>query len=215
MILKVDIKKAYDEVDWGFLRHILDKTSFKNNLISLIVDVITSSSLKVCWNGTALEAFCPSQGLRQGDPLSPYLFFLFMEMLHQKINSAVTCGMWQPIHVTKDSLGFSHLFFVDDLLLFREASFSQTKLMEHILEGFCSKSGQKINRKKSLIWVSPNTPNYLRSIICKNFRVQVIATLGTYLVMPLIHERVYKHTYQFVVDRVQKHLATRKMKSLS
>lgn len=72
-----------------------------------------------------------------------------------------------------------------------------------------------MNRGKSLIWFSPNTPMYLRSTIRHNFGAQLTTKLGTYLGVPIIHGRVCKSTYQFVVDRVRKRLATWKMKSLS
>lgn len=148
-VLKVDLEKAYDRVDWTFLRAILDATSFKAELISLIMDCVTSTSLSICWNGEALEPFTPSRGLRQGDPLSPYLFVLCMEVLGHSINEGVERKQWSAVSVSRGGPKLSHIFFADDLLLFGEASFSQAQVMEYTLAQFCGFSGQRVNRCKS------------------------------------------------------------------
>lgn len=79
------------------------------------MNVITSMEMQVCWNGEASESFLPSWGLRQGDPLSPYLFVLCMEVLSHKIKTAVEERKWQPIMLTRQGPAVSHLFFTDDL----------------------------------------------------------------------------------------------------
>lgn len=140
-ILKVDLEKAYDRVDWGFLRAVWEHTGFGTTFRNLIMDTITTTSLSVCWNGDTLPPFRPSRGLRQGDPLSPYLFVLCMEVLGQSIVRSVHSGAWKPVAASPRGPGVSHLFFADDLLLYGEASFSQARLMEHVLADFCGISG--------------------------------------------------------------------------
>lgn len=85
--------------------------------------------------------------MRQGDPLSPYLFVLCMEKLSQIIQAAVNDGIWKPISVGEVEL--SHLFFVDDLVLFVEASPSQAMAIKHCLDTFCTISGEMMNNSKS------------------------------------------------------------------
>lgn len=108
MILKVDFEKAYDRVDWQFLRHILNISGFWCILISLIMDIITSTSLRVCWNEEALAAFSPSRGLRQGHSLSLYLFILSTEVLHHSISRTVASGVWKLLQASPGGPSLSH-----------------------------------------------------------------------------------------------------------
>lgn len=82
MMIKIDLEKAYDRVDWQFLEEVLQKVGFTTTLIWVILNCIRSTKLLVIWNGQRLEAFNPERRLRQRDPLSPYLFILCMEVLH-------------------------------------------------------------------------------------------------------------------------------------
>lgn len=130
---------------------------------------IKSVSLGIRWNGDILEPFQPSRGLRQGDPLSPYLFVLCMEVLSQNITRHVDTKSWTLVKLARCGPHLSHVFFADDLLLFSEASFAQARVMEHVITDFCDISGQRMNRSKSRVWFSPSTPLYLRNTICSAF----------------------------------------------
>lgn len=79
--------------------------------------------------------------MRQGDPLSPYLFVLCMEVLGHKIKAATREKRWKTCKLSQNGLELSHLFFADDLLLFGEASFHQAGVMKEIMQQFCGDSG--------------------------------------------------------------------------
>jgi len=120
---------------------------------------ITSSSLSLKWSGEKLDSFKPKRGLRQGDPLSPYLFVLCMEKLSLMIQDQVICNVWKHVKIYNGGPCFSHLFlFAGDCLLFTEAKCSQVKLVRDVLQQFCPASGLKINIQKSKFTTSSNVP---------------------------------------------------------
>lgn len=92
MAIKVDLEKAYDSVRWDFLQETLELTGLQEDLIRLIMQCVSTTRMSILWGGEISESFTPTRGLRQGDPLSPYLFMLYMERLAHIINDVVKDG---------------------------------------------------------------------------------------------------------------------------
>lgn len=104
--IKVDLEKAYDRLRWDFIGETLTEARLPNDVVELIMKCIESASLSVMWNGRPAPKFRPRRGVRQGDPLSPYIFVLCLEKLSQIINREVDNGSWRPFRVNRRMSGF-------------------------------------------------------------------------------------------------------------
>lgn len=101
MAIKVDLEKDYDRLQWDFISNTLSEAKLPSNLVTLIMKCIESTSINVLWNGNATVDFSPSRGIRQGDPLSPYIFVLCLERLSQLINKEVDQGSWRLFRIKR------------------------------------------------------------------------------------------------------------------
>lgn len=111
IVVKLDIHKVYDSINWNFLERVLEAFGFPKRLLDLILLGIRNSDISVMWNGEKLNPFKPKCWLRQGNPLAPYLFNLIMECLSVDILNEVSRGQWKPITLKRGRVGISHLFF--------------------------------------------------------------------------------------------------------
>ncbi|GKC10692.1 RNA-directed DNA polymerase, eukaryota [Tanacetum coccineum] len=113
MIFKVDFEKAFDSVRWDYLDGILSNFGFGSKWREWIHSCLTSAMGSILVNGSLTSEFKFHKGLKQGDPLSPFLFILVMESLHLSFNNILNAGLFKGIRID-DSLTLSHLFYVDD-----------------------------------------------------------------------------------------------------
>ena len=148
MSIKIDLEKAYDRLNWNFAKKFPNDCKFPPNLINIIHHCITSPSFKILWNEDKADTFTLTRGIRQGDPLSPYLFVICMDRLSHIIADQVEAHYWKAMRAGMYEPQISHLLVVDDLLLFAEASIEQAHCIMHCLDIFCQASGQKINSQK-------------------------------------------------------------------
>ena len=154
IVCKLDIEKAYDHLSWEFLIQVLDKMGFGKRWVSWVKWCISTASFSILVNGSPAGFFQNSRGLRQGDPLSPYLFVIGMEALSRLLKRAVDGNYLSGSKIAgRDGVVYviSHLLYADDTLLFCGASKDQLKFLSWILMWFEALSGLKINLNKSEI----------------------------------------------------------------
>ena len=120
--LKIDMSKAYDRIEWKFLQDVMLKMGFAGKWVELIMLCVSTVRYNVIRNGKEVGPIIPSRGLRQGDPLSPYLFILCAEGLSSLIRRQENVGLIHGVKVARGAPMVSHLFFADDAFLFFRAN---------------------------------------------------------------------------------------------
>ncbi|GJX05089.1 RNA-directed DNA polymerase, eukaryota [Tanacetum coccineum] len=148
MIFKVDFAKAYDSVRWDFLDDVLLSFGFGLKWRAWILGSLSSGKASVLVNGSPTSEFQFHCGLKQGDPLSLYLFILVMESLHLSFARIIEAGFFKGFNIN-NTVTVSHLFYADDAVFIGEWSDSNLSCIMNVLHCFSLASGLKINIHKS------------------------------------------------------------------
>lgn len=151
MCIKIDLAKTYDSVRWEFLEVALRALHFPAHTIKLIMACVTEAQFSVLVNGCSEGFFKSTKGLRQGCPLSPFLFAIVMEVFSIMMDKYVASHMIPSPFVKRDTT-ISHLMFVDDLIVFSKASQLAVANPKHFLEQFKWFTGLGVNWSKSAIF---------------------------------------------------------------
>ena len=141
MALKLDMRKAYDRVEWVFLEKIMLKMGFNVSWVSPIMACIKSVSYSILLNGQPHGHIVPERGLRQGDPLSPYLFLLVTEGMHSLFKKAEENRVIRSVSLCVNGPRISYLLFADDSLVFYRATISKCVQIQSILHRYEQASG--------------------------------------------------------------------------
>nr|GEX26678.1 RNA-directed DNA polymerase, eukaryota [Tanacetum cinerariifolium] len=173
MIFKVDFAKAYDSIRWDFLDDVLISFGFGSKWRSWIRGSLSSGKASILVNGSPTPEFHFHRGLKQRDPLAPFLFLLIMESLHLSFSWAVEAGIFTSFRVDH-SITLSHLFYADDAVFIGEWSHSNLKGIMNILRCFSLLSGMSINIQKSHLLGVSIPDNYVveaaKSIGCSKMK---------------------------------------------
>lgn len=154
--LKLDISKAYDRVNWNYLKHRMICMGFDEKFIKWVMLCVTTVQYDVCFNGRTVGPIHPKRGLRQGDPLSPYLFLLCVEGLSKKITKAANTEAINNCKVCTAAPPITHLLFADNSFLFFKATNEEATKIKMLLKEYERVSGQAVNFQKSGVFYSAN-----------------------------------------------------------
>ncbi|KAK5834954.1 hypothetical protein PVK06_010634 [Gossypium arboreum] len=214
LIFKLDFSKAYDYVRWDFLKLVLQKIGFGVRWIGWLMECVTMVRAAILVNGSATKEFKFGRGLRQGDPLSPFLFILITKVLHLLMEKAEVLGFIEGIHGVLPGQTISHLQFADDTILFLKAEEMVVENMKFILRCFETFSGLSINFKKSCIVGFGVNKEFLYRLaaICK-CKVGVLPIC--YLGIPLGADSRGVATWDVMVEKFRKKFAGWKCRSMS
>ncbi|RVW16109.1 Transposon TX1 uncharacterized 149 kDa protein [Vitis vinifera] len=152
VVFKIDFEKAYDHVKWDFLDHVLEKKGFSPRWRKWMSGCLSSVSFAILVNGSAKGWVKASRGLRQGDPLSPFLFTLVADVLSRMLMRAEERNMLEGFRVGRNRTRVSHLQFADDTIFFSNSREEELQTLKSLLLVFGHISGLKVNLNKSSIY---------------------------------------------------------------
>ncbi|XP_075504621.1 uncharacterized protein LOC142542059 [Primulina tabacum] len=142
--LKLDMSKTYDRVEWKFLEAMMTKLGFASSFVALIMRCISSVVYSIRVNQALYGKIRPQRGIRQGDPLSPYLFTICAQGLSTILTQAEHVSLFQGVKIASNCPSISHLFFADDSLIFFRALDTECLHIKKCLQIYEKASGQLI-----------------------------------------------------------------------
>ncbi|KAJ3704591.1 hypothetical protein LUZ61_008296 [Rhynchospora tenuis] len=155
-MLKADVNKAFDKLDWAFLERAMRYLNIPEKIISLLLSSYKRAKVTITINGRGDGFIRPTQGLRQGCPMSPYVFIIAMEALSRWLQEATAQGVLKGVRVAHTSPILTHAIYADDLILMGDTSTAEVDAFVNIMHKFGYVSGLHINPSKSRLWFSKN-----------------------------------------------------------
>jgi hypothetical protein len=216
LLCKLDMENAYDHVNWDFLLYMLRRCGFRKKWCSWIAFYISLASFSVLINGSPAGFFNSSRGVRQGDPLSPFLFVIVMEAFSRIVKASIDHSLFLGFVVGargSEQVHISHLLFADDTLVFSGASRVQVQAIGDLLVCFELVFGLKVNLAKSVL-VPVGEVNDVGAL-AEVLGCEVGSLPITYLGMPLGSRFKDKACWNEVVEKSIRTLASWKRLYLS
>ncbi|PNX71213.1 ribonuclease H [Trifolium pratense] len=213
--IKTDMAKAYDRVEWNFLRATLEAMGFPQHLTNTILQCVTTVQFSILINGNPSTPFRPQRGLRQGDPLSPFLFIICADVLSGLITQAKNKQLIHGVKVANGAPEITHLLFADDSLFFCRATKQEATNVRNIILDYQRASGQLVNMQKSEIIFSKMVPNEVKVEVNHILPMTRVDHFSKYLGMPTDIGRSKQQIFNYIKDRVWKKLKGWKEKNLS
>eukprot|EP00253_Pinus_taeda_P009137 PITA_09137 len=184
MLMQLDLSKAYEKVSWRYLEAVLKAFGFCSTWIKWVMALIRSPRYSILINGAPSDPFAPSRGIRQGDPLSPFLFIILMEGLSRTIAKKQVEGKIQGLKPIRSLRATTHQQFVDDTMLHGTPTVKEAVAYREILDLFSQALGMEINFSKSTIFFF-NTHPAVQSHLARLLGFRISSLPSKYLGAPL------------------------------
>jgi hypothetical protein len=213
--VKLDMHKAYDRVEWVFLERMMIRLGFDMEFVNILMACVRSVKYKIRFNDQETEDFLPSRGLRQGDPLSPYLFLICAEGLSSALAHREEVGGIDGVRVCRNAPSVSHLLFADDSLILMKANLTNAASLNQVLEQYCASSGQMVSEAKCSIFFSPNVDVQVKAEICEELNIFTEAISDKYLGLPSMVGLDKTESFIYLLERIIERIQGWKEKFLS
>ncbi|KAK4395689.1 putative mitochondrial protein [Sesamum angolense] len=215
MAIKIDISKAYDRVEWLFLLKLLEGVGLCETFVNWISQCVSSASFSILVNGASFNFFRPTRGIRQENPLSPYLFIIYAEFLSRLLLREEILGNLKGIEVCRIAPAISHLFYADNLIIFCRAEVQDAQLIRNCLSKFEEWSSQVINSQKSLVHFSRNVQNTKKEAILDILQMPECNHRAKHLGLPFCKPATRKRAFSELLEKMTNKLSLWKAKNLS
>jgi hypothetical protein len=203
MFLNLDMEKAFDKMEWEFLLSVMKQLGFHSSWIPWIRLCISSPSFSILLNGNPFGMFSHERGIRQGDPLSPFLVILGSEVLSRLLFRKEALGNIKGLKISRNNPAIHHLLFVNDLLIFGKATPKEASIFQSCLVKYYLWSGQSINNGKSSIRFSKNTNPSTAALILDLLPYSSNNHQSIYLGLPILFGNSKKSAFIGIIDKVK------------
>lgn len=203
--VKTDMSKAFDRVEWGFLRSLLLKMGFSSNWVEKVMCCcVETVKYRVRINGNLTCEIIPSRGLRQSDPISPYLFIICQEWLSSQLLALQRVKRIEGVNLARGLQRVNHMFFADDCLLFIKAELPQLWELKKLLWRFEKIASQKVNNEKSEFTCSPNLEDTMKKVFADFLDMKHVQTHSKYLGLSLSIGQSRRATFKELEEKIRK-----------
>ncbi|CAA7045232.1 unnamed protein product [Microthlaspi erraticum] len=203
MALKTDMTKAYDRLEWSILEETMKHMGFDQKWIQWIMTAVSSVQFQVLINGSPKGLINPERGIRQGDPLSPYLFILCAKVLSHMMHQAGIHHEIPGLQIDQGCPKINHLLFADDSLFFSLANIKSAKAIKEVLTLYENASGQAVNLRKSSITFGSQVKPHVNTHMRRLLGIHNEGANGKYLEVPEQFGNKKTEMFHYIVDKVK------------
>jgi len=214
VIVKFDFEKAYDSVSWEFLFYMMGRLGFCGKWVQWIRGCLESATVSVLVNGSPTKEFKPTRGLRQGDPLAPFLFLIVAQGLVGLVKQATRKNLLSGVKIGDKKVEVNLLQFADDTLFVCESNVQNIMCIKAILRCFELSSGLKVNFRKSKIGAI-GVERYEVKMYSEILHCSLMDMLFTYLGLPIGGNPARCAFWEPVLSKIRKKLSVWKGRNLS